>query len=239
MENLIKSKYISKYATFILTEIQKDPIDELCIVGGVALNHYIPYRTTDDLDTSWINGKPNLNTLRKLEIIGNKLSKEYNLIMKKEDNNTVNSFNFFNKQDEKVFSIDCSIRSKFVEKKLIKPLNPSIQGIQVESLYDNITSKVTALIERGIPRDITDTIEIIKKTNISFEVIMTNLTNYYKWSDKEKSQKLDKIEKNVNAIFTRRPINKFKNPKKALNTRKKIYKILFKKEYTNESITKT
>jgi predicted nucleotidyltransferase component of viral defense system len=236
MRDLTKDQNISEHAVFVLNEIALSPITDLCIVGGVALNHYVSYRKTRDIDTTWINGEPSQDTLTKLDKISQKLAKEFKLNYKRNTSSYVESFNFY-KEDQKVFNIDCSIRNTYKHGKNLKSPEKTQNGIAVESLHDNILSKISALIDRGVPRDITDTLEIVRKTGISFDEIMKNAADFYGWNGKLKAEKLETIEHNIIGIFKRRPLKKVKNPKKLAKNRVEIVRILLKKELDPETNT--
>ena len=102
---------------------------EIVIGGGVALSHYLEYRPTVDLDARW-HGEPRADVVAFLEAAMQALASRH-------------GFEYLRRSWGETESLDEALPSQW------KP-------VCIETLRDNVASKMTALVQRGAPRDFLD-----------------------------------------------------------------------------------
>jgi hypothetical protein len=140
-------------AAAMLQELQEQPgAADIVLGGGVALKHYLDLRPTNDID-AWWRTTPKSDTLEAIRNAAQAVSDAQGLTLEERSFGDTLSFDFFDpKKNQKVFSFQIAVRDVALE----PPLQSPWGLIQIETLCDNIGSKMNALVNRGAPRDFID-----------------------------------------------------------------------------------
>lgn len=123
---------------------------EIVIGGGVALSHYLQYRDTVDLD-AWWREAPRADALAFLERTMQAMAARHGLIYRRRSWGETDSLELC-QDDRKQFSFQISRRTLALDEAIPSAWQP----VGIETLRDNVASKMTALIQRGAPRDFLD-----------------------------------------------------------------------------------
>lgn len=162
-------KFVTPEVPESLDALAADALSRLCgnpavaslvIGGGVALKHYSDFRPTHDVDAWWV-GEPNSDALAAISAAMQAIALERGLSYRERSFGEVVSYELHQSQDtrHKVFSFQVAPR----EVQLEPPMPSAWPPIGIETLADNVASKMNALVSRGAPRDFTDIYEIIKQ----------------------------------------------------------------------------
>ena len=123
---------------------------EIVIGGGVALSHYLEYRDTVDLD-AWWRTEPKADVLAFLEAAMQALATRHGLDYRRRTWGETESLELL-RGSQKQFSFQISKRTLYLDEAI-----PAVwQPVWIETLRDNVASKMTALVQRGAPRDFMD-----------------------------------------------------------------------------------
>lgn len=141
----------------LLTEISKyESSANIVLGGGVALKHYDDFRETQDVDAWW-------KTYRDLQALDD-LGAAVSLVAKRNafrDNarrfGATDSLEIVGPDDKMIFSFQIAVRDLTLD----EPLPSAWPPIQIESLRDNVASKMNALVRRGAPRDFVDIYRLV------------------------------------------------------------------------------
>ena len=141
---------VPEYAEMVLRALADAGLgDSISVGGGVGLLQYLDYRPTRDVDAWWgENVTPEemqaveAVVVRTLEAVGEVSIRRWGDVLSVE----------LSQEGHKVFSFQVARRSA-----RLKPLQkmPWVD-VSLDSLDDLIASKMTALVERGAPRDFRD-----------------------------------------------------------------------------------
>lgn len=145
----------------ILNALAREVLEALCgrpeatgvvIGGGVALQHYLPYRETVDLDAWWSQETRRTEAAsRAIHETVERLARKHHLDFSVRSFGETESYEL-RKGTTKVFSVQIAPRT--VE--LDQPLESEWKPVKIESLRDNLAAKMNALVNRGAPRDYLD-----------------------------------------------------------------------------------
>ncbi len=182
---------------------------EIIIGGGVALQHYLPFRTTVDLD-AWWQGSPTEASrnllLSVMQTVAN--HRGYDLHLRRfRDTESYE----LKHEDRKVFSFQISKRT--IE--LDVPLESSWPPVRIETFRDNLGAKMNAVVNRGAPRDFVDVFKVC-------ESCLTSAADCWKfWQEKnpghDLSQAKIKVMQNLLDLETRRPLDSIPDGPKRLD----------------------
>lgn len=151
-------KHLNPHARELLEALAGHPgAAEIVLGGGVALSHYLEYRPTVDLD-AWWRDAASAETRRLAEDAMKALATRHGLEFRLRKWGETESYELLN-QGRKIFSFQISTRTRYID----EPLPASWAPVQIESLRDNAASKMTALVERGAPRDLLDVYELCNR----------------------------------------------------------------------------
>ena len=125
--------------------------------GGVALQHYVEFRRTVDIDAWWA-GEVRTETRDLLTRVMEDVGRARGLQLVKRSWGETESYELL-KGQEKVFSFQIALRSVQLE----AAKHSAWQPVQVESFRDNLGSKMSALVGRGAPRDFLDVREVCRR----------------------------------------------------------------------------
>jgi hypothetical protein len=153
-----RPKTLSVLAERVLEEFRGKPIAENIILGGgIALKHYDDFRSTQDIDAWWKEAR-NPETITALRSLIENVGKESGYEVVHRQFGVTDSFEFKETaSNKKVFSFQISVRDVTLDAPLLSAWPP----LYIETLRDNIGSKMNALINRGAPRDLMDIYRIV------------------------------------------------------------------------------
>ena len=134
---------------------------EIVIGGGVALAHYLDYRDTFDLDAWWRTAPVEAAEQLMAESLRT-IADRHGLELKQRAWGETESFELL-QESRRVFSLQIAKRGLFLEEALPAAWPP----VMIETLQDNVASKMTALVERGAPRDLRDIYELCSRGFVS------------------------------------------------------------------------
>lgn len=129
---------------------------EIVLGGYFVLSQYVPYRRTHDID-AWWKTLPVRATEQLLRDAVVSVASEENLFMSERRFGDTLSLEL-SRDKMKCFSVQIAIRSVLLE----PPIESDWPPILMETLSDNIGSKMNALVERGAPRDFVDIRQVIQ-----------------------------------------------------------------------------
>jgi len=154
----IPPERLSCYAREVLELLAGQPAAaEIVIGGGVALAHYLDYRETYDLDAWWMSG-PIPAAVDLLADAVRQLAQRHGLAFASRSWGETMSFELLD-GSRKVFSLQIASRDRYLDQTVEAAWPP----VRLETLTDNIASKMTALVERAAPRDLRDIHELCRE----------------------------------------------------------------------------
>lgn len=134
-----------------------DEAAEIVIGGGIALAHYVDYRETFDLDAWWAEA-PTAATNALLDEAMRTVATRHGLTCARRAWGETVSLELLDGA-RKVFSLQIAPRDRYLDATLEAAWPP----VRIETLRDNVASKMTALVERGAPRDLRDIHELCRR----------------------------------------------------------------------------
>jgi hypothetical protein len=134
---------------------------EIVIGGGIALAHYVDYRDTFDLDAWWAVAPTNpANAL--LDEAMQTVAKRHGMQCVRRSWGETVSLELV-AENRKVFSLQIAPRDRYLDATLEAGWPP----VRIETLRDNVASKMNALVNRGAPRDLRDIHEVCRRGLLS------------------------------------------------------------------------
>jgi hypothetical protein len=123
---------------------------EIVIGGGVALSHYLEYRDTVYLD-AWWRAEPRVDVLAVVEAAMQAIAVRNDLDYRRRSWRETDSLELL-QGTAKQFSFQISSRTRALDDAIPSAWHP----VRIETLRDNVAAKMTALVQRGAPRDFLD-----------------------------------------------------------------------------------
>ncbi len=168
--------------------------------GGVALKHYLDYRGTKDCDAWWHPGAQLSDRRQIIAGVAETLrAQNPGSEIRLREFNEVNSVELFERGQAK-FSFQIARRDVQLEPYLASGWG----GIGIESLNDNLASKMSALVDRGYPRDLRDIRLAARDLGFSISDLWTL------WQRKNPTRNAWEakvlVRKSLEAIIRRRPL---------------------------------
>lgn len=130
---------------------------EMVLRGGVALSHYLEYRDTVDVN-AWWRGEPNAAAVALAERCMVSIAARHGLDYRRRKWGETESLELL-RGGQKLFSFQISTRTQYLDEAIPAEWPP----IWIETLRDNVASKMSALVARGAPRDFTDIYELVQR----------------------------------------------------------------------------
>lgn len=179
---------------------------EIVIGGGVALSHYLEYRDTVDLD-AWWRTEPRADVLAFVEGAMQALAARHGFDYRRRTWGETESLELM-RGGQKQFSFQISMRTRYLDEVIPADWQP----VWIETLRDNVASKMTALVQRGAPRDFLDIHELCTCGVASME-------QCWSWfSEKHPDISVDEAKRKIIArlamIETTRPLEKIQSREK-------------------------
>lgn len=171
---------------------------EIVIGGGVALAHYAEYRDTFDLDAWWATAPTNAARDLMTRVM-QQVAERHGLVAGRRSWGETESFELSDGR-QKVFSLQIASRDRYLDATATAAWPP----VRIESLRDNIASKMTALVERGAPRDLRDIHHLCHHGLVS----IAECWNLYraKHADHDIREAADKIRHAIERVELQRPL---------------------------------
>lgn len=153
---------LNALASEVLNELQHHlEAGQIVLGGGVALQHYCPFRDTRDLDAWWA-GLPDPATERLLESTLAQVGTRHGLVMQPRKWGETQSY-ALQRAGRTVFSFQIAARTRSLDEALVSAWSP----VRIETLRDNLGSKMNALVARGAPRDFLDVDQVVRKNLVT------------------------------------------------------------------------
>lgn len=196
---------VDPLAESILSELARRPGSEQVVLGGYfALRYHVDYRTTHDIDAWWKprSDAPGTAAIRAaVKSVADARGLQFS---ERQFGETV-SFEL-SREKSKVFSFQIAVRSVELEAPQLSNWPP----ILIETLVDNVASKMNALVDRGAPRDFTDIYQVVSAG------LMGPGACWNLWSRKNTGQAAEsgkqKVLLHLAALEQRRPLGGMEDP---------------------------
>lgn len=191
---------IDPLAEAVLAQLARRPGSEEIVLGGYfALQQYLDYRTTHDID-AWWKLRPDPGAESAIRSAMEQIAQSNGLALAERRFGETLSFELRH-ENRKVFSFQIATRTVQLESPQLSAWPP----ILIETLTDNIGSKMNALVDRGSPRDLTDIYQLVNSGRTSIAVC------WDLWQRKNPGEPLasakGKVLFHLEALEQRRPLN--------------------------------
>jgi hypothetical protein len=201
---------LSPYARELLESLAGHPeAAQIVLGGGVALSHYLEYRPTVDLD-AWWRSDGNAETRRLVSTAMQDIAVRHGLECRLRRWGDTESYDLLQDR-QKVFSFQISSRTRYLD----APRPAGWTPVLIETLRDNIASKMVALVERGAPRDMRDVYELCTRD------ILTIDECWQLWKDKtsrrDDREGRDKVLFHVERLELQRPLERIPSAHERVN----------------------
>jgi hypothetical protein len=148
---------LSPLAEAILEALSAEPLTANIILGGgVALKHYDDFRQTQDID-AWWKAVRDESILEQVKETLERVARANGYAFARRQFGATDSFEFL-QEGKKAFSFQIALR----DVPLDEPLPSAWPPILIETLRDNVGSKMNALVMRGAPRDFVDIYRVVE-----------------------------------------------------------------------------
>lgn len=158
---------------------------EIVIGGGVALSHYLEYRPTVDLD-AWWQREPRADVMALLESTMQALALRHGFEYHRRSWGETESLELLQGR-EKQFSFQISRRTIALDEAIPSQWEP----VCIETLRDNVASKMMALVQRGAPRDFLDIYQLCTRD------VMTVAACWQAFTEKGLGIEIDEAKRKV------------------------------------------
>ena len=171
-----RPKAISPYAMDCLNILQDTGLGKFIALGGAfGLAHYHEYRTTKDIDSWWSEDAGEKDQKEVIAILEKTLAK-YGIVAVRRFGDVISVD--LDKEGKIIFNFQIAHRSALLR----APLQSSWNPVKLDSFDDLIASKMTALIERGAPRDFLDIYQMCTETPLAISQC------WQLWQEREKKR---------------------------------------------------
>ncbi len=205
----IRPSNVEPLTARVLNRLAEHPAEARSMIlgGGFAMNHYLAPRMTFDVDTWWTKDSTNDDRKAALEVLREilpEVADEFGMAFSERANASHEMISLELRDAERTFSYQIAphtieLDSPFVDE---SPWAP----IPIETLRDNVASKVNALVARGAPRDFSDIHRVIDDGVMSVEEV------WDLWSKKNPDQDVElakaQVVKRIESIELRRPLER-------------------------------
>lgn len=128
---------------------------EIVLGGYFALRQYVDYRTTHDID-AWWRTRSNPATERVIRQAMQRVADEMQFELFERRFGETISFEL-SRERRRHFAFQIAVRSIAIDEPQVSAWPP----VSIETLEDNVGSKMNALVDRGSPRDFSDVKHVI------------------------------------------------------------------------------
>ncbi len=197
---LSKPNQLDPLAQKILAQLAGRPESGEIVLGGYfALQHYVDYRRTHDID-GWWRTRANPATEQSIREVMTRVAQDEGAQIRERRFGETVSFELV-RDEKRYFSFQIAVRSVTLE-----PPRPSAwPPVLIETLNDNVGSKMNALVDRGSPRDFTDIKQVVDAGLVTIEQC------WKLWLAKNAGARLEegkqKVHFHLSALEARRPLD--------------------------------
>ena len=167
------------------------------IGGGICLWYYAPYRQTNDVDAWWSEPQPESQTA--IDLVLQKVAIDHGLELSHREQASYQSWDL-KRQRKTVFAFQIARKIRRVEPAVASPWG----HLRLESLGENVANKMTALAQRGAPRDMLDIAEVLTRG------LLDEQSCWRLWQDKNPDKSREEARSNIlkylSALEARRPL---------------------------------
>ncbi len=194
-----KPPQIEPLASKVLEALAGRPEASDIVLGGyLALRHFVDYRQTHDIDAWWRTRATKGTETAIREAMEQVASSEGYELRERRFGDTL-SFELCC-VDKKTFSFQIALRSVEIEPPVVSAWPPLL----IETLRDNVGSKMNALVDRGAPRDFLDIMHVVTAG-------LESVSQCWElWSKKNvgdsADEAMDKVLHHLSALEMRRPL---------------------------------
>ena len=161
---MTKPTQIDPRAERVLTLLSGRPeACEIVLGGYFALQHYAAYRRTHDID-AWWKTRAHPATEQAIREAMQRLATEEGYEFQERRFGETVSFELVS-EGKREFSFQIAVRSIGLE----QPVASAWPPLLIETLTDNLASKMSALVDRGAPRDFTDIKHVVDDGLVTVE----------------------------------------------------------------------
>jgi hypothetical protein len=198
---------VDPLASEVLKRLSHHPEAKFVVLGGhFALKCYLDYRPTHDIDGWWSRGlssNQRHDARSAIRQVANEVAGEHGLSIAERSWGDTEAIDFqrpTSGRPQTVFSIQIAERIVELEPPITSPWPP----IPIETLRDNLASKMNALVARGAPRDFRDVYEVVQAG-------LATVTECWElWQAKNAGLQVDlakaQVVKHLESITLRRPL---------------------------------
>jgi len=204
-----KPKDISVYAESCLEALSTSGLGKTLSLGGAfGLAHYHEYRSTHDVDAWWHDNITEKEKKEVAEVISKVLSEYGETVIRSWGDVVSVELKVGN---NKVFSFQIAARSALLEPTRTSPW----PGIGLDDFPDLVASKMTALVERGAPRDFRDVFTLCQNN-------LTNIPACWEWwvkrqmlcgNNPDRQRATLAVETHLERIALQRPLERIDSEK--------------------------
>jgi hypothetical protein len=181
-----RSESLHPLAEEILSALaRRSQAEEIVLGGYFALQHYLDYRKTNDIDAWWKSGA-DPDALRAIREVMSEIAAHHHAILRERQFGETVSLELV-REGQKFFSFQIAVRTVQIEPPVSSPWPP----ILIETLRDNVGSKMNALVGRGAPRDFVDIERVVAAGLVAVDDC------WRLWSRKNPEMPLDRAKQQV------------------------------------------
>jgi hypothetical protein len=200
-----RPQQLDPLAERVLTLLSGQPEAGQIILGGyLALQHHVDYRASHDID-AWWSGRADPATERVIREVMQRVASEAEMELQERDFGDTRSFELIQSGQQR-FSFQIAVRSVALE----EPQSSAWPPLRIETLADNIGSKMNALVNRGAPRDFLDIHAVVGAR------LLTSARCWDLWQAKNPGESVDAARRNVllhlTGLESRRPLEAIPDP---------------------------
>jgi len=200
-----KPRNLDPLAEKVLDRLAGRPEAAEIILGGYfALQHYLDYRTTHDID-AWWRTQPSAATENAIAEAMRSVGASTDHELRERRFGETISFELY-RDGKKRFSFQVAVRSVELEPPVPSPWPP----ILLETLHDNIGAKMNALVERGAGRDFLDI------ARLADAKLTTPAQCWTLWRQKNPGRSVDhgksKVAFHLMTLESHRPLDSIQDP---------------------------
>lgn len=199
---------IDPLAAQVLERLRHHPEARFVVLGGhFALRCYLEYRATHDLDGWWsssISSAQRRDARTVIRQVAEEVAAAHGLSILERSWEDTEALDFQREESGRrrtVFSVQVAQRTVELDPPIESPWPP----IPIETLRDNLASKMNALVARGAPRDFRDVYEVVQAG------LATVPECWDLWQAKNPDIRIDRaraqVVKHLESIAGRRPLD--------------------------------
>lgn len=204
-------------ASEVLERLSLHPEASFVVLGGhFALKCYLDYRPTHDLDGWWSRGlssRQRSDARSVIQKVAAEVAGEHGLSIVERSWGDTEALDFQRStsgRPQTIFSIQIAERTVELEPPIPSPWPP----IPMETLRDNLASKMNALVARGAPRDFRDVYQVVHAG------LVTVTECWELWQVKNEGLQLGvakaQVVKHLESIALRRPLEQLVEPERTV-----------------------